>query len=268
MFNLLRMDLYRIKRSKSFYICFACILATIFLSYLLVYLLATPGGQDTALKIGMMDMSELEEGKSMIEGMDLLAMFREANMDGGMYSLILGIAVTLLVCGDYQGGFVKNIMPLHRERWTYIASKLIAAGILNFLYLTLSFASNVLMNVLFSRMVPGGDWKGTLFYLGWAWMVTTGFAALIILLCVLSRSTTIGVVGAVLGGSGLVVILLSSIMGQFHLGGWLEYTLYYNLTYGPSAYTSIGDLKGAAVGLVSLLVYTAIAMAAIVKRDV
>ncbi len=268
MFNLLRMDLYRMKRSKSVYICFGCILGVIFLCYLMVWLFATPKGQETALRIGMLEPTEIQEGQAMLAEADLLAMFRESNMDGGMYSLIFGIAVTQLVCGDYTGGFVKNIMSLHRQRWAYIGSKLMAAGILNFLYLVLSFGCNMLTNLLFGRMVPGADWKNVLFYLGWAWVLTMGFAALIILLCVLSRSTTIGVLGAVLGGSGLIVTLLYSITNQFHLGGWMEYTIYYNLTYGPSAYTSAGDLRGLAIGLAFTAIYTAGAVAAVIRQDI
>ncbi len=268
MFNLLRMDLYRIKKSKFVYVCFGCLLAVIFLCYGMVYLMATPKGQETALKIGLLQLSQLEESRALLDGTDLLGMFRESNMDGGMYNLILGVAVALLVCGDYQGGFIKNIMSLHRERWTYVGSKLMAAGILNFLYLILSYGFNILMNLAFHKMVPWGNWKETLFYLSWAWILTTGFAALIILLSVLSRSITIGVLGAVLGGSGLIVMLLSNILGQFHITGWLEYTIYYNITYGPSAYTAIGDLRGAAVGLIFIVLYTAVSIISILKRDV
>lgn len=179
MFNLLRMDLYRIKRSKFIYVCFVCMLAVIALCYLLVWLMGTPEGQKTALKIGMLELSELEEGQNLLEGANLLGMFRESNMDGGLYNLIFGIAVALLVCGDYQQGFMKNIMPLHRERWTYVSSKLMASAILNLLYLVASYAFTALMNLVFQGMVPWADWRETLFYLGWAWVLTTGFAALI-----------------------------------------------------------------------------------------
>lgn len=268
MFNLLRMDLYRIKRSKFIYVCFVCMLAVIALCYLLVWLMGTPEGQKTALKIGMLELSELEEGQNLLEGANLLGMFRESNMDGGLYNLIFGIAVALLVCGDYQQGFMKNIMSLHRERWTYIGSKLMASAILNLLYLVASYAFTALMNLVFQGMVPWADWRETLFYLGWAWVLTTGFAALIIMLCVLSRSTTIGVLGAVLLGSGLVVSLLQSITSQFHLDGWVEYTIYYNLTFGPSAYTSVGDLRGVAVGIAFLAIYGIASVAAVMKRDI
>lgn len=268
MFNLLRMDLYRMKRTKSVYICFSLMLLAIFMSYVMFYLLEVPEGQKTAMRIGMLALAELEEGHEMLEGMDLLGMFREANMDGGVYNVLMGVAVALFVCADYKGGAMKNIMALRRERWTYVASKLTAAGILNALYLVLGFGFNFLMNLSFGNIVPITGWDATLFYLGWTWLVTTAFAAMVIFLCVVTRNLTVGVLGAVLGASGIVVLAVSTFMGYFRLGGWLPYTLYYNMTAGPSAYSSPGDLKAVAVGAVFLAIYSVAAILALKGKDI
>ena len=283
MFNLLRMDLYRMKRSKSVYVCFVSMLGVIVLCYLMIYLLVTPEGQKTAEKIGMltvydsdgnvisdpeMRMAMIEEGNSLLEGVDLLDMFRESNMDGGVYNVLFGIAVALLVCADYKGGAMKNIMSLHRNRWPYIGNKLMAAGILDFVYLVLSFGFNCLVNLLFGNMVPFGSWGDILFYLAWAWLVSLAFGALIIALCVLTRSVTVGVLGAVLGGSGLIVMIVSRFLGYFHLNGWVKYTIYQTITYGPSTYTSLEDLRCVAVGLIFLVLYSAVSITALIKRDI
>lgn len=283
MFNLLRMDLYRMKRSKSVYVCFVSMLGVIVLCYLMIYLLVTPEGQKTAEKIGMLTVYDSEgnvisdpeartammkEGNSLLEEVDLLEMFRESDMNGGMYNVLFGIAVALLVCADYKGGAMKNIMALHRNRWPYIGSKIMAAGILDFLYLVLSFGFNCLVNLLFGRMVPSGSWGDIMFYLAWAWVVSLAFGALIIALCVLTRSVTVGVLGAVLGGSGLVVMLVSNFLGYFHLNGWAKYTLYQTMAYGPSAYVSLEDLKCVVIGLIFLVLYTAVSITALIKRDI
>lgn len=282
MFNLLRMDLYRLKRSKSVYVCFASMLAGIFLCYLMIYLLGTPEGQKTAEKIGMLPeqgleeqsvtnveiVTMLEEGEELLEGINLLDMFRESYMDGGMYNVLFGLAVALFVCADYKGGAMKNIMSLHRNRWPYIGSKLISAGILNILYLVLGFTFNCLMNLMFGRMVPSVSWSSVLFYLSWVWLVSMAFAAMIIALCALSRSTTVGVLGAVLGGSGLIVVLVSKFMSFFHLDGWMKYTIYYTVLSGPSTYTSPADLRCVALGLIFLVLYTVVAVAALIKQDI
>lgn len=268
MLNLLRMDLYRMKRTKSVYICFILFVMVILLSYTMVYLLLSPEGQKTSMKIGMVTVQEVSEGVPSLDGMDSLAMFREGGMDGGMYGLLFGIVVALFVCGDFHGGFMKNIMSLQRERWKYIGSKMAAAGILNFVYLLLGFGVNSLMNVLFGRMVPFAPPAPCLFYLFWMWLISMAFAALIILVCVFTRSTTWGVLTAVFGCSGVAVSFLGTITSYFHLGGWFEYTLYCNMAYGSSAYSGPGDLKVVAVGLVFLILYTAAAAVSLVRQDI
>lgn len=52
MFNLLRMDLYRVKRSKSVYVCAGFLLLTTVLLFGLMWLMSTPRGQEIALRIG------------------------------------------------------------------------------------------------------------------------------------------------------------------------------------------------------------------------
>lgn len=283
MFNLLRMDLYRMKRSKSVYVCFFTMLAVIFLCYLLVYLLGTPEGRKVADRIGMltvydseghvvsdpeMKMVMMEEGEDLLEDANLLEMFRDSDMKGGLHNILFGIAVALFVCGDYKGGSMKNIMALHRNRWPYIGSKLIAVGILDFLYLVLGFGFNCLMNLLFGNMLPFGSWGDILFYLAWIWPVTMAFAALIIALCVFTRSITIGVLGAVLGGSGLAVMMVSTFLGYFHLNGWVKYTLYHAINNGPSSYASPEDLRCLAIGLVFLVVYSVVSIVLLIRQDI
>ena len=119
MINLLRMDLYRLKRSKSVYICLGILMAITVLAFSMIYLLATPQGRNYALKIGLLDNSETEEAQAIVNGADSLDMFRETCMDGGVFGCVIGIIITLFMCGDFQNGFIKNIMSLHRTRWKY-----------------------------------------------------------------------------------------------------------------------------------------------------
>lgn len=263
MFNLLRMDLYRFKRSKSVYICLGFLFLMAFLSYWIVWLGTTPQGQEAAARLGMAEIDA-----AFPEQYDTITMFRDVGMDGGAYSTILGIVTALFVCLDFGSGFMKNIIPLHRERWKYIGSKLLAVGILNFLYIILQYGFSLLLNLYFDRLATPAAFGDALFYLSQAWLLNTAFAALIILICVLTRNTAAGILSAVILGSGLLVTVLSYVTGLFGLNGWLEYTLYCILTYGPSNYTGIGDLRGGAVGLVFLAVYSFLAILSLARRDI
>ena len=51
MFNLLRMDLYRLRRSRSVYVCFGLLLAASVVVFVMLWLLAAPQGQEHALRI-------------------------------------------------------------------------------------------------------------------------------------------------------------------------------------------------------------------------
>lgn len=279
MFNLLRMDLYRIKRCKFVYICLAFLLVTIFLCYGLLFLVGTPEGQELAPKIGMGALVETqavftdeenpsEQPESLLDGMDVIDMLRDSFMDGGAYGVVFGIAVALFVCGDFQNGFVKNILSFQRRRWKYIVSKILTMGILNVFYIVICFAVGLLLNVLFHHMVPFSPWKNILFYLLWAWFVTTAFAAFIILVCVFTRSAAASVSTAVLVGSGLILLPLYSLTNLLGAGGWFEYTLYYNISYGPSCYQTTADLKALVIGIVFLLIYGIASVTVLIKQDI
>lgn len=106
------------------------------------------------------------------------------------------------------------------------------------------------------------------FYLMWIWLVTMAFGAMTIMVSVFTRSTVAGVLTAVFMCSGLLMLPLSALMDHFNLGGWMKYTLYYNMAYGPSTYSTAADLLGAAVGLGFLAVYGTAAAVALTKQDI
>lgn len=270
MFNMLRMDFYRLIRSKAIYICFAILVAACFLCYWMIWLASTPAGQAAAEKIGMTGILYMdgEFNTTVLEQYDSLNMFREIGMDGGAYSSILGVFTALFVCTDFHSGFVKNTLSLHRRRWKYIGCKILLAGLVNLCVLLLLFGISLLMNLFFGSMLPLAGLGDTLFYLTWAWLNTTAFLALVVLISSFTRGAAASVTAVLLLGSGLVQMLLARLTGLFGASGWLEYTLYYNLTYGPSRLTGSGDLRTYAVSLVFLAVYSAAAAAALSKRDI
>lgn len=268
MFNLLRMDLYRLIRSRAIYICLAILLAITALCYWILWMIETPEGREFGNKIGMTALAVLDEEDPLSEDYNTLHMFREIGMDGGAYSCLLGILTALFVCRDFSSGFAKNIMSVHRNRWKYIGSKLLTAGILNFSIIMLQFGFSLLMNLLFNTLFPFAMLTDTLFYLTGIWLLTTAFAALIILISTVTRSASASITAAFLLGSGILVTALSYITGLFHANGWLQYTLYFNTTYSPSAYSGIHDLKIYAIGLVFFLLYSAGAAVIISRRDI
>ncbi len=268
MFNLLRMDLYRVKRGKSVYVCLGLLLVITVLAFWLMWLLGTPKGQETALRIGMLTLEETAEAEGILEGIDSLGFFRQICLDGGMYNLVFGVWVMLFVCGDFQSGFIKNVLALHQNRWNYLCSKVITVCIVDFCFLVTHLLFALLMNQMFGELVPYAGWKDVLFYLSWVWFVTLAFAALIICICVLTRSVAAGSVAAVLLGGGIVVVALYGILDMFHIGEWLKYSIYLTCSMGSGRYISVRDLYVYAVGFGFLILYTVIAGIVLKKKDI
>ena len=268
MFNILRMELYRMVRSKAVYICLGILVAISILAFWLTFLLTTPNGQESAVRMGMLAFSEMDEGRALLERTDLLGIFREVSMDGGFFCCMMGILASLFLCGDFQNGFIKNIMAQYRERWKYVAAKVTAMGILNFVFLAAGFLFDMFLNVLSGNMFAYTAWSSILFYMAWAWLIATALSALILLICVLTRSLAAGVLASVLFGGGIAVSLLASLMSLFHAAGWLPYTLYFNMSNGPSVYSGPGDLKVFGIGLAFLAVYFGAAAYSVRRQDI
>ena len=261
MLNLLRMDLYRMRKGKAAYICLGIILATIALVYFLLFLMLTPTGQAAASRLGMMDFVEVEEAKALFREINLLLVFRQSNMDGGFFALVLTIYFTIFVCADFKNGFIKNIMSVHVNRWKYVGSKLLSFAILDIIYLAAAY-------LLMGGNIPVTRFSSVLFFLAQAWVLTMAMLALVLLVCMLTRSIAAGILAAVLVASGVIATLLNALLGLFHANGWLKYTLYFSLRDAPEVYQSPADLAGFAVGVVFLIVYMVIAGTALSKKDI
>lgn len=268
MFSLLRMDFYRIIRSKSVYVCMGILLMMILATLGLVWLVSTPEGQEIAVEIGLFTAGDLAGEVDTLAGIDTLVMLRQTSLDGGMYNLIFGIWVMLFVCMDYQSGFIKNVMVVHQNRWNYVAGKIASAGIVSFCYLVAQYLMVLMMNKLLEDMAPCAAWGDVLFYLTWAWLLTVAFAALVILVCVWTRSVAAGALTAVLLGTGAVQGPMYALLNMVHMGGWMKYTIYHSLDQGPSCYTGPADLYMYAVGAGFLVLYMAVAGILLKKRDI
>lgn len=268
MINLLRMDLYRLWRSKYIYVGLGLLFASTILVYLMIWLSATPGGQAVAVDIGMYTSDDLLYVSQMFAGEDIMTVFRQTALNGGLYSTMVGIIIALFVITDFTSGYMKNIVSLHRGRIDYICSKIITAGVLNLLYLIVSFGFNLLIGLRFRSVLPCPDAKDMIFYLVWAWALTTALCALIILACVLTRNIAAGVLAAVLFGGGVIVLLLARLTEMFHASAWVNYTIYINLSYGPTYYEKIADMRVLVIGLVYLLVYGILSCIVLKNQDI
>lgn len=268
MLNLLRMDLYRLKKSKAAYICLGIIVAAIAILYLLLFLMLTPQGQLIAGRMGMLDIADMQEAKAIFQEIDLLNVFRQSCLDGGFFTVVITVFFTIFLCADFKNGFIKNILSVHVNRWKYIGSKMLAFIIVDFIYLVVTYLFTMLMNLLIGNWVPYNDFQSVLFYLLQAWVLTSAMLGITLMVCMFTRSIAAGVLTSVFIGGGVIVSAANALLGLFGANKWLSYSLYMSLSHAPSLYRKPSDLSGVAAGMLFLILYTVISGIVLSKKDI
>ena len=106
MFDLVRMDARRMRKSAGAYVWLAVLVGFTILTFSMIYAVSNP---DIARALGILN----EDTSGVLDGYTLLALTRQMIISGGGVSLALCIAFALFVCGDFESGFIKNIFCAH-----------------------------------------------------------------------------------------------------------------------------------------------------------
>lgn len=268
MLNLLRMDLYRIFRNKSFYICFGILAFANVLAFLILFIIINPETRDFIMQHGAELTSDAADIESSLANTTILEVFRQGTVGGGFLSVTTGLLCALFVCMDFESGFVKNIMAAHENKWDYILSKAAVFGVINFLYLTVTFLATLLLNVLSGGIFMYSSPGDILFYLFSAWMIVNGFSSLTLLICMVTRSKAAGVAGAICLNSGLVVMIASTVFSLFGFHWIFDYSLYTTLASLPSTFQGNYSLRPIITGAVFFILYTVISKIVLASKDI
>ncbi len=216
MFNMLRMDLRRLVKSRSFYVMLAVTALLLLLVVVMAAHIASPETMTAMEEQG----AEVDESDRMLSeylrSMPQLELMHEA-LGSGFLLVMTGIGMTLFVNGDFSSGFIKNICCIHPRRRDYVLSKIALAGI----YSGIITAFSVLLMLLFPlllRMYPAPDSPlEILRYALWIWPPHWAFALMALALVLLTRSSTLGIILSLVAGSGLTALLLGTLGRLLHL---------------------------------------------------
>ena len=198
MSNLIRMDLHRMFRARSFKVCL--VLALLFgfcgmpflklFSMLLEFFPGTPEGL-------------------VPQSVDLSSILSE------MFPLFNGILLMFSVCyffyADIEYGFIKNIAGQMPKKGFTILSKFLAAIVHNLIFIAVGIIGNVIGHVLFVKINVDSDVIKTIGALGVRFLLLQGICALLLLVTASLRSKTFGMVLSVILSSGSMKLLYVSI---------------------------------------------------------
>ena len=268
MFNLLRMDLQRLFKSRSFYI----VLGITALLLILVTVMARSLSDPETLAAMEEQGAEIDESDRMmseyIQNMSQLDFMHES-LGSGFLLVMTGIGMTLFVNGDFSSGFIKNICRINPRRRDYVLSKAALAGVYSGIITVLSVLLMLLFPVLI-HMYPAQDsisqiWR----YILWMWLPHWAFALMTLALVLLTRSTTLGIILSLVAGSGLTVAFVG-MLGKLLRWPPLEQFFLYSMVKGVYAPQS-GMTQGWAILVCAAawaVVYGVGSLLAMEKRDI
>lgn len=143
MLNLLRSDLYRFIRSKSFYICTVISIALFVINALALKWTSTLSGSQTEVITNMIPSGGMEYGISVFSGNALM---------------LLGIIVGIFVAAEFSHGTMKNVVSKGFLKWKIYLAKFISVLLATYFVLFITMVAGVLAaSFLFGGL---GDFTG------------------------------------------------------------------------------------------------------------
>lgn len=270
MLNLLRMDFRHMLKSKSVYISLGILIVTTLFTFILFSILVNPELLQIAVKndFAIIRGHSVSDIKESFGELDMLNLFHQGNISGGILVTLTGIITTLFVCSDFKSGFIKNILAAHENKWNYILSKMLVISIINLFYIAFTFLLSLFANAVTGNYFIYNNFHDTLLYIVTIWMLCNGLCSLVLFICIARRSEGVGIGGAIIFGSGLAMMILNFLLAVFDLDGILDYTLYYNLAYAPLTYIKIADFRGLIVAVIFTAFYTIFSKVILSKIDI
>ena len=207
MFNMLRMDLRRLFKSRSFYIILGVTAVLLIMVTVMAYTIADPEMMD-AMEAQGAEITESDRIMSeYIQNMSQLDLMHET-LGSGFLLVMTGIGMTLFVNGDFSSGFIKNICCINPRRRDYVLSKVALAGIYSGIITVLSVLLMLLSPVLIHMYPVPDSISQILWYVLWMWLPHWAFALMALALVLLTRSTTLGIILSLVAGGGLTAALV------------------------------------------------------------
>ena len=214
MFNLLKMDVRRLFRSRSFYIVLA-VTAVLILGLVLLVDTVTDQRVLDAMESQGAEIAESDrEMRAELESMSRLDFVHEC-LSSGFLLLLTGVGMTLFVHADFFSGYVKNICFARPRRWEYVLSKILTAGVYSGVLTILGILLSLAGPILFG-LHPGASSIGSILqYAFWMWLPNWAFGLMGLGLVLLTRNSTLGIVMAIVAGGGLTANLLQMLCQRF-----------------------------------------------------
>lgn len=281
MLNIIKMDLYRMLKTKSMYVIWIVLAAILLITTSLCktdYELLT---EKDAMKqeqvteptvdninVGMMVTLPTEPGEK-VTVYDIFF----ANSQGKLYALLLVIFTVLFSTADISSGYIKNIGGQVRNRGTLILSRAIALAVFTVLTMAGAFLFQAAANGIFFGELEWGNTKAILSYFVTELALHYALVLICMAIAIILKNNVISMVIAVCLTMNVMTIVYGVINGAIQKIGIQNFQIYKYTITGKLSLLPMnpsGNECLAAFGVAIVFIVMMISVSSVVfqKRDI
>ena len=198
MADLIKMDLYRLYKSRTFKVCLLVVAAlslTIAPVTKLIY---------TLVLKAFANQPEVKDISASLETVELSDLFRSPFPATGLEAVILFISVTAFTFADIANGYIKNIAGQVPRKGNTVISKFIVIAVHNFLFIVVSLIANIIGNAISYRIVADSQVIDGIITCLLKCLLLQSIGAILLFITTGLRNKTFASIAGVLLGSGLL----------------------------------------------------------------
>ncbi|MDE6887252.1 MAG: ABC transporter permease [Eubacterium sp.] len=198
MLCLLNAETYKLKKSKSFYVCMAVTVAFILFMFSTIFLMDKIQKEKIADPSGSFSVSiknnEPNSSGSLWDSLHIMDMLQEA-FSGDSIGCILCIFISIFVIREYSSGMMKNIAGKGCSRSSIYLSKLFASILATILIAVTGIAATLICGWIFmgAQAFDRNFWKNLPVYIILQMIMITSLSSLFVFIGELSRNLAAGI---------------------------------------------------------------------------
>lgn len=202
MLNIIKMDLYKMLKSKTFYrLNIALLVITLSMALLMSFVLTRDyeSGQNSGVSVQIDEDKPATNDPSITEEeYKLIQKEEKDNMNVNQFmlfqysepliSILMTIFIAIFICSEFDTGYIKNLVPLKNSRMSLVVSKNIVVALFVIIQSIVAFIASVGGNLIVSGKINILEPKELLAYLSFQILLRIGLGSLLILISYLFRS--------------------------------------------------------------------------------
>ena len=288
------MDLYRLLRSKSLWICLGITVALAAMTIGVLGLLTNAdfmqwaqssgatvsSASNSVVNIGVngnSTMSTEEITQSIVQAQEAissssLTMTGTTLVNGNALAIMFTIFLSIFLASEFESGYSKNVFTVQPNRIAFLGARLVEIVLTAALFTAVSLASVALVGAIAGLSFAPTSAADLLLWGTLVTLVLSGFGMVIALIIWLTRKVAAGIIGAVVLVTGMLVMMVQALLSLFpalsHLSDFTLYACMSALGRGLYVDGGLGVAHIAGVGLAFVIVYAALSAVTLKKKDI